>query len=195
MKNDDLISVLRQRAEDPTRRTDALGGECPELASPATPQALADAERVIGCALHPLHRQLLEEVANGGFGPGNGLIGLPGGRLDAHGRSALELRETLRLGTETPLPRGVMPLFDLGDGAWLCIDESTPDATVLVFDELGLTEVGEGLGNLLSAWVHGANVTERLFDSVQAPGINPFTRKPMTYTSRGRAKGVPYRAQ
>ena len=64
----------------------------------------------------------------------------------------------------------------------------------MVLDELGLTDTGEGLGKLLSDWVDGVHVIERLFEIVEQPGTNPFTRRPMTYASRGRAKGVPYRA-
>lgn len=43
---------------------------------PATEEELADAEKWFGCPLPPLLRALYVNVANGGFGPGNGLEGV-----------------------------------------------------------------------------------------------------------------------
>jgi hypothetical protein len=40
---------------------------------------------------------LLTEVGNGGFGPGYGLVGLPGGISDVDGRSLVELSRMLLL--------------------------------------------------------------------------------------------------
>jgi len=44
------------------------------LPPPATPEAVAAAEEVIGFPLPPLLRRLYVEVANGGFGPNEGTI-------------------------------------------------------------------------------------------------------------------------
>ena len=49
---------------------------------PATPEALDAAEARMGAALPPLLRRLYGEVANGGFGPGSGIIGIEGGWTD-----------------------------------------------------------------------------------------------------------------
>jgi hypothetical protein len=43
---------------------------------PATEEELADAEKWLRCPLPPLLRALYANVANGGFGPGNGLEGV-----------------------------------------------------------------------------------------------------------------------
>src|SRR5690242_1926418 len=80
MNDDKLIHAVRQRAEDRRTRTDYSDRSCPDLAPPAPAQALIDAEAALGFQLHPFHRRLLMEVGNGGFGPGDGLIGLSGGR-------------------------------------------------------------------------------------------------------------------
>jgi hypothetical protein len=49
----------------------------------------------MGCHFYPLHERLFKEVGNGGFGPGDGLIGIPGGSLDVEERSIIELRRRL----------------------------------------------------------------------------------------------------
>jgi hypothetical protein len=87
-----LIRAILDRIPNPATRTDYQ-----DIGPPATSAVIEASERAIGCALHPLHRRLLQEVGNGGFGPGDGLIGLPGGTLDGNGRPIIELREVLWL--------------------------------------------------------------------------------------------------
>ena len=125
MAKDHLITAIRKRAEDRSKRTDCVDIECPELGALASPEVVLEAQRAMGCILHPLHRRLFEEVANGGFGPGYGLIGLPGGILDSEGRSLVELREILWIDSETPMPHPVVPLCDWGCGIWSCLDSET----------------------------------------------------------------------
>jgi hypothetical protein len=193
MEESELIDAIRQRSENPETRAD-FATRSPSPIPPRVSQAaIEEAERRLGVALHPLHRRLFEEIGNGGFGPGNGIIGLPGGHGDRDGRSIVELREYLWEDTEHPgLPHGVVPLCDLGDGTWLCIDELTDGGTVLVLDEFGLTDTGVDLRSLLSDWVNGVGVWEKMFDIIEATGTNPFTRQPMIFKSPGRAKGTPY---
>ena len=52
------------------------------LPPPATLQAVAEAEALLGFSLPPLLSQLYTTVANGGFGPGYGIVGLRGGYLE-----------------------------------------------------------------------------------------------------------------
>ena len=49
------------------------------LPAAADEAQLAEAERRLGFALPPLLRRLYAEVANGGFGPGTGILGIAGG--------------------------------------------------------------------------------------------------------------------
>src|SRR5262249_21727876 len=79
MNENQLIKAIRERAAHPTLRNDFAHMFPAELRAPATTAAVDEAERAIGYAFHPFHRRLLTEVGNGGFGPGYGLIGLPGG--------------------------------------------------------------------------------------------------------------------
>ncbi|MEV6371357.1 hypothetical protein AB0L86_31195 [Micromonospora musae] len=55
MTEEEIIAAVRNRAVD--------------LPPPASPEAVSDAEKVIGYPLPRLLRRLYLEVANGGFGP------------------------------------------------------------------------------------------------------------------------------
>jgi hypothetical protein len=194
MDENSLISAVAKRATDPTTRTEWVDRGVPELAPPATPEQVAQAERALNCRLHPLHRRLLQEVGNGGFGPGDGLIGLPGGRVDHDGRSVVELREQL---LADDIGAGVLvqvvPLCDWGDGVWSFLDEET--GHVLMLDEGGLTDTGLSLQSWMSDWVDGVPLAEKLFTFEERSGINPFTKKPMTARLRSRPVGTPYRGR
>jgi len=191
MEETSLISAVAKRAANPMTRTDWADRGVPEMAPPATPEQLGQTERVLKCRLHPLHRRLLQEVGNGGFGPADGLIGLPGGRVDHDGRSVVELREQLFADqTGGGVPVQVVPLCDWGDGAWSCIDEDT--GHVLMLDEAGLTDTGMSLHDWMSDWANGVSLAEKLFTFEERSGINPFTKRPMTARLRSRPIGTPY---
>jgi len=182
-----IVDRVRKRAVNPTTRTDWAARAVPELAPRASAREVADAERALGCTLHRLHRRLLEEVGNGGFGPGDGLIGLPGGRTDDEGRSVVELRGAL-FGVD--VLEHVVPLWDWGDGTWACLDEKV--GRVLIVDENGVTDTGLELSTCLAQWAAGVELSEKLFTFEERSGINPFTKAPTTLRLRSRAIGKPY---
>ena len=182
----EIIGQVRKRAANPETRTDWGGRALPELSPPASEEALAKAEQALGCVLHRMHRRLLLEVGNGGFGPGNGLIGLTGGCTDEEGRSVVELRDAL---FGNVIPVRVVPLWNWGDGAWACLDEEK--GTVLIVDESGVTDTGFQLSTCMAEWAAGAELTERFFTFEVRSGINPFTKVPTTARSRSRAVGKP----
>ncbi|GHO49652.1 SMI1/KNR4 family protein [Ktedonospora formicarum] len=51
----------------------------PSIFPPATEEQVQETERQLGFPLPPLLRLLYTEIANGGFGPGEGIVGTPGG--------------------------------------------------------------------------------------------------------------------
>jgi hypothetical protein len=188
---DQLIAAVRARAQDPTTRTDYPSEHDREIPPPATLAAIQAAEAAIGCALHPLHRRLLEDVGDGGFGPGDGIVGLGAGGLDAHGRSLVELRDVLRLDAETPLPTAVVPLCDWGDAIWSCVDART--GRVLTLDESGLTDTGQTLHSWLTDWVSGVSLFGKMFTFEESTMTNPFTKQLITVRRPARALGMPYK--
>jgi hypothetical protein len=192
MDEDDLIRAVRQRAADRTVRTDYADRGCPELPPPASGKVVATSESALGFPLHRFHRRLLTEVGNGGFGPGDGLIGLPGGRLDDDGRSAIELRDALWTDSETAgLPETVIALCDWGDAIWSCVDSRS--GHVLTLDESGLTDTGNSLQSWFAEWVSGVNLFGKMFEFEERTMTNPFTKQLMTVRTPARAIGTPYK--
>jgi hypothetical protein len=122
MDENQLIEAIRERAARPELRNDFAHLFGAEVSPPTTTAAVDEAERAIGYALHPFHRRLLTEVGNGGFGPGYGLVGLPGGISDVDGRSLVELSRMLLLELNASPPFPVSFLCDWGCGVWGCID-------------------------------------------------------------------------
>jgi hypothetical protein len=78
---DALLKRLERRRADRHRRTSAnsrereFGG----LYTPASVSVIESAEEVLGFPLPPLLREIYQNLANGGFGPGYGLVGLADG--------------------------------------------------------------------------------------------------------------------
>jgi hypothetical protein len=155
---------------------------------PATQQSLRPVS--VGCALHSLHRLLLQEVGNGGFGPGDGLIGLPGGTLDGHGRSIIELREVLWLDADTPLPLPVVPLCDWGCAIYSCINCGT--GAILTINEQGLKDTGQGFHAWLEDWISGIDLWKRLVVLEDRVMVNPFTNQAQTVKVVTGTTGTPY---
>jgi hypothetical protein len=78
------ISIDRNNPDEPDYRREPL----PAVASAV---ALLATEHSIGFSLPPLLRRIYTEIANGGFGPGYGLIGIDGGFTDDLGRNIVDI--------------------------------------------------------------------------------------------------------
>ena len=102
------------------------------LSGPATPKSLERAERQLGFTLPPTLRQLYVEVADGGFGPGSGLLS-----IERVAERYLSVQE------EAPRnqrwPDRLLPLVD--DNPVLdCLDASNADGPVITWDPEDLWE-------------------------------------------------------
>ncbi|HEV3190739.1 MAG TPA: hypothetical protein VGY54_09605 [Polyangiaceae bacterium] len=64
MFEDDLLERIRSRVP-------------PSAPAPAETTAIEEVERLVGFSLPRFYVRLLTEVANGGFGPGHSIIGVP----------------------------------------------------------------------------------------------------------------------
>jgi hypothetical protein len=89
---------IRARGLFRWRRESAL---VPDLApKPASEQAVREAEALLGESLPPLLRRIFLEIANGGIGPGYGLLGVRGGHADDMRNNGLDLLAAEHLQTE-----------------------------------------------------------------------------------------------
>lgn len=105
---------------------------------PAPAEAVREAEGIIGFPLPPLLRRLYLEVADGGFGPNEGVLGLAAGH---GGRTALDLYRHAHEISPLPfypdwwfLPYRLLPLCEWGCGIYSFIDCSDPHGPIWGWD-------------------------------------------------------------
>ncbi|WP_143046892.1 SMI1/KNR4 family protein [Bradyrhizobium erythrophlei] len=186
MTEEQLISAVYKRANNPETRTDYSKIRAKVVGPPATSQSIEATERSLGFSLHPLHRRLLKAVGNGGFGPGDGLIGTADGSLDVDGRSLCELRDAFWPDTNVTL----VPLCDWGGGIWSCVDAAT--GSVVSFSEFGLFNTGQSLHSWLEKWVAGDNLWLEMVVPETTIVQNPRTKEYTTVATVQGMKGDPY---
>ena len=119
------------------------------LPAVASEAQLAAAERQLGFALPLLLRRLYAEVANGGFGPGAGILGIVGGWATDRRQTVEDLySEMLDAAHENRhwvWPGGLLPIVDRS-GAYTCVDAATPPHRIVEFDFEELDEEGRDGG-------------------------------------------------
>ncbi len=103
-----------------------------ELPPPASPEALDAAERRLGFALPPPLRRVWAEVADGGFGPGGGLVS-----ADRAVHEYLALTALPQGPRDQPWPPELLPVGILDPG-YDCIDVRT--GRIVAWDPEELTE-------------------------------------------------------
>ena len=171
----DELTAEAERYQEAMNRP--LDRPLPERASA---DALDAAEASMSVTLPPFLRRLYTEIANGGFGPGAGLIGVRGGWTDDDGRTMEQLHEMLAEGDpDEPSwdwPVGLVPVVDESP-AWICLDTASPVARVVRFDMEGVdyagwdasfTDVAPSLVEWLSTWVRSRPAHEVLQDEMAA---------------------------
>jgi hypothetical protein len=119
-----LIEDLQQMIADPTRALRPLdrplAGYTPP--PPATSEQVRESERQLGFRLPTAVRQLYTLVANGGFGPDYGLLGLIGGAPDEHGHTAVESYLRRREEATDWWPQYLLPFCNWGCAMYSCVD-------------------------------------------------------------------------
>lgn len=133
----------------------------------AAPKATADlvreAERELGFALPPLLCRAYLEVANGGFGPGYGVMGVRHGFTDDLKHTVVDLYNSYRQ-TDPEDPSWQWPLGLLPICHWGCIVYSAVDATKegnpVFFMDVSVKDVGAPMSSItiphkpsLEAWL------------------------------------------
>jgi hypothetical protein len=134
-----LIERIRERVADPLRVRDAAAWVRPLEAArpPASPEEVAAAEASLGFRLPPLLRRLYLEVANGGFGPANGLEGVPSLSHECGADIVVLYKAYARGDPEEPRlrwPYGLVPLVDLGCNIIECVSCIAPPHPILRLD-------------------------------------------------------------
>lgn len=134
---DDVLAALqaRSKSDDPC---DFAPANPQPPGKPLSARRIERVERELGLALPSALRAFYGQVANGGVGPGYGLIGLRGGvKSDLDTDVVDDYRLRLQNDEEDPAyfwPPGVLPVCHWGCAVYSCIDCRSPEARVLRFD-------------------------------------------------------------
>ncbi len=157
----ELVDALRLRINDPKRRTDADIEPVP-LLSVADRRELDAAEAAIGHPLPHVLRLVLERVANGGFGPGYGPLGVgrTGHRINlASGEVDLNLPDFHRFQMERDpeWDTDQLVILDWGDAMFATVSLSSGAVSNYSYwDKFSST--GEDLQQWLMRWTRGERV-------------------------------------
>jgi len=131
---DALIEQVRVRASDAKKRHDFANSFETHLPPPATATRVESAEGRLSFPLPRLLRRLYVEVANGGFGPGYGLLGVDGGYVAEEGGTIVESRDFLASicgDSQVEWPSKTIPLCSWGSSVWSCLDCGSNEGTIL----------------------------------------------------------------
>ena len=148
---DELVERLAERLRRKPKSKDVLGNEFRAF-PPASENAVAATERRLGFNLPQTLRQIYLEVANGGFGPGYGVIGVEGGFTDDLGHTVADLYESYRRpDPEDPSwqwPEAFLPICHWGCGVYTVVDCGRQPSPVY-FADVGVKEPGEEMETIL----------------------------------------------
>ena len=100
---------------------------------PATAELVAESEGQLGFPLDPFLRQVYLSVANGGFGPAYGLVGLPGGATDDLGETIIGNYKALSEYFGELWPDKLVPICHYGCGMLGCVDCSDTDGAMITW--------------------------------------------------------------
>jgi SMI1 / KNR4 family (SUKH-1) len=126
--------------------------------------------------LPELLRMIYTKVGNGGFGPGYGLIGVPGGAIE-DGKTINEHYQSFRSSDpddpKWKWPEKLLPICHWGCAIYACVDCSRPEAPVITFDpnchDLNdswddcFRQSASSLQEWLTAWLNGVDLWEQMY--------------------------------
>lgn len=131
------------------------------------------------------------EVANGGFGPGYGLIGMEGGAQSDFG-TLVETYNQLKGDKESEGDQwqdAVLPFCDWGCNIFTCLDcASDGQPTVYTFEDFEIWPQDYTLEQFFEMWMNGADILA--YERVEKDKIemkNPFTGDQETISKRRRS--------
>lgn len=175
MTDEDLIARVRERGASDGR-----------LRRVASPKDVGAAEAALGFPLPALQLRLLTEVANGGFGPGRGFVGVgPQGFSDQDMPGSIETLYAQERDIPEDAgwwsPPGLVYLCNWGCGIWSQLDAKSPTARVVTGfpGDAGCAfwETASSLGEWLQRWVRGVNLWDDMHEPTGSERLNPFTRE------------------
>ena len=175
-----LLAELARRADQQP------GGRHP----PVTMREMEQAESALGFELPSLLRRIFLDVADGGFGPGFGLLRL---ELGEPRETLVGIYTAFAGAPEDPMPDCLLPICHWGCSIWSCLDCRTEERPIVTMNsDRPLANAGRTLHSWLQAWLDGVKLWDEMFERTECTGINPFTKQPIEYRGQGNPKGTPW---
>ena len=179
-RSDQILAAIIARARDPATRTDQADVVRTVVAPPVQVTEVQTVEAALGFPLPTFLGRVYREVGNGGFGPGYGLIGLPGG-FTVEGHSILSRYHLMAsIDPDDPAwawPRRLLPLCHWGCGIYSCVNAAEPAGPVLTWDPnahqegqdpaAAIRTTNLGLEPWLAAWAAGTDLWATMYPSAQ----------------------------
>jgi hypothetical protein len=151
--------------------------------SPLPRVAIKAAEDKLGFPLPTTIRRVYQEIANGGFGPAYGLLGLSGGMQNEDRQDAVALyRAYCQPDPEDAhwkWPSTLLPLGHLGCAMYLCADCSCDAAPIIWFEPNPHTpgqpwddsffRFASSFDEWLLAWLDGRDLLDELINGDESP--------------------------
>jgi hypothetical protein len=173
----DALERIRRRAADPATRTDWPSARGAQLFPPASDAHVAAAEESLDFALPAFLVRVYQAIGNGGFGPGAGLIGVPGGATDANGSSIVDLYDAFSADNPDDRawrwPERLVPICQWSGAVYACVDCTGRDGAIVALDltdwapgrdlKHALSEQAPSALAWLSDWADGADLWQRMF--------------------------------
>jgi len=179
---DALLSRLRERISREQYLTDLGDITLTTAYPPVSARDITEAERQLGFPLPSLLRRIYCEIANGGIGPGYGLLGIADGARDDLGHTLVELYQLYHQpdpdDPQWAWPDALVPICHWGCAIYSCIDCRSADAPVLIFDPNGHVD-GSGWADALlphstslvewmSLWLDGINLWSLVYGTPES---------------------------
>ena len=142
VKVQDLLARLDEKNSDRSNATDGgLHAKTPHRK--VTDAALKTVESKLGFPFPEFVRSLYLEVANGGFGPAYGIVGIKGGAKIEGGTLETHIRELVNLSRQNDVwqwPEKLLPLASYGCGMWACVDCDYKRLPMILWDPNNLDD-------------------------------------------------------
>lgn len=174
---DSLVERILGLSRDPRLRTDRIDYNI-ESFPPVGIEQIGSTESALGFELPQLLRDLYQQVGNGGFGPGCGIISLEGGyENDISEMSLPELYEVYRgLSQEAfppPWPEKLLPLFVMGGARVDSVDCSVPGSPIVVVDEEQLNATGISFHDRMEQWADRMEARQKALGAISVDTSRP----------------------
>ena len=168
----------------------------PATFPPVSEGVLVETEKILGFKIPPLLRLIYANVANGGFGPGYGIIGIEGGSPSDLGTLVETHAEINRAAQYLELEwrTGLLAFCAWGCNIFSCADCNDPRYPIIQSEECKTYAQSYTLEDFFGMWLDDVNIWKVSNSSRRTAGrtveiINPFTGKKTRVTGGSGPKG------